>query len=177
MAESERAVFKVLIRGTAAAVWREITKTDSLQQCMFNMRLATPGLAPGAPMQMRTKSGKYVGVVGTVLEYDPPRKYSHTFKFTRFDDPPCTVSYELKEVTGGVEFTMTLDNLPPGTRTTKQMVAGGNMIVGTLKAVVENGKPKLGIRLLYQLFALLESTTPAQCKVENWPLEPVARST
>ena len=62
MPESERAVFRVLIRGTVDAVWHEITKTDSVQQCMFNMRLATPGLAPGAPMQMRTKSGKYVGV-------------------------------------------------------------------------------------------------------------------
>jgi len=46
MAESDRAVFKVFIRGTVEAVWREITKTDSLQGAMFNMRLVTPGLAP-----------------------------------------------------------------------------------------------------------------------------------
>ena len=171
MAESDRAVFKVFIRGTVEAVWREITKTDSLQGAMFNMRLVTPGLAPGAPMQMRTKSGRYVGVVGEVIEYDPPHKYSHTFKFTQFDDPPCTVTYELKPVTNGVEFTMTLDNLPLGTKTAKQMVAGGTMIVNTLKAIVETGKPKLGIRLLYRLFRLLEPTTPTKCKVENWPLK------
>lgn len=171
MTEPERAVFKVFIRGSAEAVWREITKTDSLQGCMFNMRLATPGLAPGAPIQMRTKSDKFVGVVGEVLEYDPPRKYSHTFKFTRFDDPPCTVTYELKPVTNGVEFTMTLDNLPPGTKTAKQMVAGGTMIVNTLKAIVEKGRPDLGIRILYGLFGVLEATTPARCKVENWPLK------
>jgi uncharacterized protein YndB with AHSA1/START domain len=175
MAESDRAVFKVFIRGSAEAVWREITKTDSLQGCMFNMRLVTPGLAPGSAIQMRTKSGKYVGVVGEVIEYDPPRKYSHTFKFTQFDDPPCTVTYELKPVTNGVEFTMTLDNLPPGTKTAKQMVAGGKMIVNTLKAIVETGRPKLGIRLLYRLFRLLESTTPARCRVENWQLEPGAK--
>ena len=171
MPDVERAVFKVFIRGTVDAVWREITKTDSLQGCMFNMRLVTPGLAPGAPMQMRSKSGRFVGVVGDVLEYDPPYKYSHTFKFTQFDDPPCTVTYELKEVAGGVEFTMTLDDLPKGTQTSKQMVSGGNMIVNTLKAIVETGKPKLPIRLLYRLFVLLESRTPAKCRVENWPLE------
>ena len=176
MAEPERAVFKVFIRGTVDAVWREITKTDSPQQCMFNMLLATPGLSHGAPIQMRTKSGKYVGVVGEVLEFDPPRKYSHTFKFTQYDDPPCIVSYELKEVTNGVEFTMTLDNLPAGTQTTKQMVGGGNMIVNTLKSVVETGKPKLGIRLLYVLFAALEPITPAKCKAEKWPLKTDAKT-
>jgi hypothetical protein len=176
MADSDRAVFKVFIRGTVDAVWREITKTDSLQGCMFNMRLVTPSLAPGAPMQMRSGSGKYVGVVGEVIEYDPPRKYSHTFKFTQFDDPPCTVTYELKPVTNGVEFTMTLDNLPPGTKTAKQMVGGGTLIVNTLKAIVETGRPKLGVRLLFRLFRLLEPTTPARCKVENWPLQSSAKT-
>ncbi|MDB5349395.1 MAG: hypothetical protein JWN86_642 [Planctomycetota bacterium] len=171
MAESDRAVFKVFIRGSADAVWREITKTDALQGCMFNMRLVTPGLAPGAPMQMRTKSDKFVGVVGEVLEYDPPRKYSHTFKFTQFDDPPCTVTYELNPVATGVEFTMTLSNLPLGTKTAKQMVSGGKLIVNTLKAIVETGRPKFGIRLLYKFIGMMESKTPAQCKVENWPLE------
>ena len=176
MAEPERAVFKVFIRGSVDAVWREITKTDSLQGCRFNMRLVTPGLAPGAPMQMRTKGGRFVGVVGEVIEFDPPRKYSHTFKFTQFDDPPCIVTYELNPVTGGVEFTMTLDNLPPGTKTTKQMVSGGSMIVNALKAIVETGKPGFGVRLLYILFGLLEKTTPARCKVENWPLEAHTKS-
>jgi uncharacterized protein YndB with AHSA1/START domain len=171
MAESDRAVFKVFIRGSADAVWREITKTDSLQAAMFNMRLVTPGLAPGAPIRMQTRSGKFVGIVGEVLEYDPPRKYSHTFKFTQFDDPPCIVTFELNPVATGVEFTMTLSNLPPGTKTTKQMVSGGKLIINTLKAVVETGRPKLGVRLLYRIFGLLESKTPAKCKVENWPLE------
>jgi uncharacterized protein YndB with AHSA1/START domain len=176
MPEADRAVFKVFIRGSVEAVWHEITKTDSLQGCMFNMRLATPGLAPGAPMQMRTKSGKFVGVVGDVLEYDPPRKYSHTFRFTRYDNPPCIVTYELKEVTGGVEFTMTLDNLSEGTKTTKQMVSGGTMIVNTLKAIVETGRPGLGIRILYKLFGVLEATSPARCKTENWPMERTAKT-
>lgn len=172
MADSDRAVFKVFIRGSAEAVWREITKTDSLQAAMFNMRLVTPGLAPGAPIQMQSKSGKFVGVVGEVLEYDPPRKYSHTFKFTQYDDPPCIVTFELNPVATGVEFTMTLSNLPPGTKTTKQMVGGAKLITKTLKAVVETGRPTLGVRLLYRLFGMLESKTPEKCKVENWPLNP-----
>jgi hypothetical protein len=50
------------------------------------------------------------------------------------------------------------------------------MIVKTLKSVVETGKPPLGTRVLYSLFALLEATTPAICKAENWPLEPARKA-
>ena len=114
MPETEKCVFKVFIRGSVEAVWREITKTDELQKCMFNMRLDTPGLRPGAKIRMRTPNGKYTGVVGEVLEFDPPRRYAHTFKFTQYDDPPCRVIYELKPVEGGVEFTLTCADMPAG---------------------------------------------------------------
>jgi uncharacterized protein YndB with AHSA1/START domain len=170
MAESLRSVSKVFIKGTIQDVWREITRTDELQKCMFNMRLHTPGLKPGAPIQMRTADGKYVGVVGEVLEFDPPHRYAHTFKFTQYDDPPCKVIYDLKEVPGGVEFTLTSEDIPANTKTAKQMVPGGDMIAKTLKAVVETGRPSLGIRMLYVLFKVLAITTPKKCRVENWPL-------
>jgi len=166
----ERAVFKVMIKGPIDAVWREITKTDSVQRAMFNMRLHTPGLKPGAPFQMRSKDGKIVGIIGEVLEFDPPHRYVTTFKFTRFDDPPCKITYELKEVTGGTEFVMTLDDLPPGTVTAKQMVQGGTLIINTLKSLVETGKLPLGTRVLYGMFALMGPLAPKKTRVENWPL-------
>lgn len=171
MADKGREVFRIHIKGSIDAVWREITRTDGLQPCMFNMRLHTTGLRPGAQMQMRTASGKFVGVVGEVLEFDPPRRYAHTFRFTQFDDPPCKVIYDLVEKDGGVEFTMTLDELPLGTKTAKQMTQGGTMIVNTLKAVVETGRPSLGTRMLFVLFKVLEFTSPKSTRVEHWPLK------
>jgi len=167
---AERAVFQIVIHGSVDDVWREITRTDTVQGCMFNMRLHTPGLKPGAPMQMRTKSGKYVGVVGKVLEFDPPRRYSHTFRFANYDDPECTVIYDLEPVEGGVRFTLTVDDLPVGTKTGKQMKQGGTMIVNTLKAIVETGRPSLGTRMLYAMFRLLEPFSPKKTRTENWPL-------
>src|SRR6266480_3250448 len=115
-APTTSAVYKVVIRGTIQAVWREITKTGAAQQAMFNMRLHTTGLKPGAPIRVRTKSGTYTPIVGEVLEFDPPHRYAHTFRFTQYDDPPCKVTYDLKEVTGGVEFTLTISDLPEGTK-------------------------------------------------------------
>lgn len=170
MPERERAVFRIFIRGTLDAVWREITRTDAPQRCMFNMRLHTDGLRPGGKIRMRTASGKYTGVVGEVLEFDPPRRYAHTFRFTSYDDPECKVIYDLREVADGVEFTLTLEDLPAGTRTAREMTRGATMIVNTLKAVVETGRPALGTRLLFVLFKIMEPFSPRRLRSENWPL-------
>jgi uncharacterized protein YndB with AHSA1/START domain len=169
-APTTSAVYKVTIRGTIQQVWREITKTDSVQQAMFNMRLHTTALRPGAPIRVRTKSGKYTPIVGEVLEYDPPHRYAHTFRFTQFDDPPCKVIYELREVPEGVEFTLRMEEMASGTKTAKQMAQGGKLIVNTLKAVVETGRPSFGVRMLYRLFGLLEPLSPKRTRTENWPM-------
>ena len=84
MPDHEKAIFRVFIKGSIQDVWREITKEGELQPCMFNMRLETDGLKPGGQIRMRSPSGKYTGVVGEVLEFKPPYRYVHTFRFTQF---------------------------------------------------------------------------------------------
>ncbi len=169
MAKTDKAVFSVHIKGTIDAVWREITKTDEVQGCMFNMCLDTAGLKPGAKIFMRTPDGKYTGVVGEVLEFDPPHRYAHTFKFTQYDDPPCKVIYDLREKDGGVDFTLTIDDMPVGTKTAKDMTGGGKMIVNTLKSIVETGRPAFGIRMLYLMFKVMGPLmTPKRCRSEHW---------
>lgn len=163
-----QALFRIHIRGSLQEVWDEITRTDDVIPCFFNMRMHAERLQKGARLQMRTKSEKYVGVVGEVLEWDPPRRFAHTFRFTQMDDPPCKVSYELVEKDDGVEFTLRISELTPGTKSAKQMVQGAVMILNTLKAVIETGRPSLGTRALFVLFALLEPLTPRRCRTENW---------
>lgn len=171
MANTERAVFKVFIKGAIQAVWHEITKTDGPQQCMFNNVMHTSGLRTGGTIRMRTPNGKYTAVVGTILEFDPPRRYAHTFRFTCLDDPECKVIYDLKEVPGGVDFTLTLEDVPVGTKTAKQMKQGGTMIVNTLKHMVEHGKPSFGTRALFVLFKILTPiVTPKKSRSEHWPV-------
>lgn len=166
----ERAVFKVFIRGPIEKVWHEITKTDAAQGCFFNAWLSTPGLRVGAPVAMRTKSGRFTLVVGEVLEYDPPHRYAHTFRFTTYDDPPCRVIYDLKSVAGGTEFTLTVEDMPAGSKTAKDMTKGGPAIVATLKAIVENGKPAPKTRIMYALMGAMEGMLPKRARSENWPL-------
>jgi hypothetical protein len=125
---------------------------------------------------MRSPNGKYTAVVGEVIELEEKVRFSHTFRFTTYDDPVCTVIYELREVEGGVALTLTVEDMPAGTKTAKQMKQGGSFIVNTLKSVVETGRPPLGARLLFVLFKLLEPFNPKRARSENWPLHESAES-
>lgn len=175
MGETERAVFAIHINGTKEAVWREITKTDEPQGCFFNAVLHTKGLAPGNAYQMRSPDGRNVIVVGEVLACEPPNLLKQTLRFTQLDDPMCTVTYEIADAAqGGVDFTLTVDDMPVGTKTGKSMKGsgGGDFICKTLKQIVEKGKPSLTTRAMYGTFKLLGPVAlPKKTKAEHWPLD------
>jgi len=167
---TDKLVFQVHINGRIDDVWREITRTDAPQGCFFNAVLHTTGLRPGGKVQMRTKSGGNTLVIGEVLEFDPPRRYAVTFRFTQYDDPPCKVIHDLREVPGGVEYTLTVEDVAAGSKTAKDMTGGGKMIVNSLKRIVETGRPSLATRLMYKMFGLMEFVLPKKCRSKNWPL-------
>ena len=165
-----RSKFRVVIRGSIEDVWNEITRTDQPIPAFFNNHMHVASMAPGSKLAMRSPDGKYTGVVGEILELDPPRRFAHTFQFTNLDEPPCRVIYDLEEVPDGVQFTLTVADITVGTKTAKQMNQGGNMIVNTLKSVIETGRPSFGTRMLFVLFKLLAFTSPKRCLSENWPV-------
>ncbi|NKB86740.1 MAG: hypothetical protein GKS06_00770 [Acidobacteria bacterium] len=171
MPETETFVSKIFIAGSIDAVWREITKTDEPQGAMFNNRMHTDGLALGGQIRMRTPDGKYTGVIGEILEFDPPHRFAHTFRFTHLEDAECVVSYDLKEVDGGVEFTLTSKGVAVGSKTAKQMKSGGGFICKTLKAIVEKGRLPLHVWTIYHVLKALSFMAPAATKSENWPLK------
>lgn len=175
MSENKR-VFKVVISAPIETVWSTLVKTDEVLPFFFGAVCRTPGeMEVGAPFAMQTPNGKFASVVGTVLEFEPPYRYSHSFKFTSFDDPPCTVTYELKEVPEGTEFSLITTNVPAGTKTDQQMKQGGNFIVRNLKSVVEKGRPSFGYRILLGIISMAAPFTPKQCRTKNWPFEKIAK--
>lgn len=165
------AVFRIFINADIQRVWRELTKTGEAQGAVFNAWLHTTGLVPGGRMQMRTGTGEHVLVVGEVVDFEPPFRFVHTHRFTQHDDPVCQVAYELKPVGTGVEVTLRVIGLPTGTPTAKSMSSGGTMILESLKAIAETGRPPLRTRLMYWLFDHMEFVLPRRTRSEHWPLD------
>lgn len=143
---------------------------------MFNAWLHAQAMVPGAVIQMRTVDGKNVLVVGRILEFDPPRRFAHTFRFTQYDDAECTVIYKIGVAGDGVEVMLIVENLPIGTRTAKDMGKGSALILETLKSVLETDRPKLATRLMYALFGKLGFVLPKRTRAEHWPLPSVERA-
>ena len=81
MTDTTRAVYRIVIDGSMEAIFRELTKRGEPQAAVFNAWLHAQALAPGNAIQMRTGTGKHVLVIGKVLELDPPRRFTHTFRF------------------------------------------------------------------------------------------------
>lgn len=164
-------VYRVTINAPIQEVWDTLTKQGEPLPFFYGSVLHTTTLAPGAPIRMRTPNSKYTGVVGEVLEFDPPHKFSHTFQFTHLDDPASTVTYELKEVPEGTEFTLTTENVPADSKSAKSMAHGLHFIPKTLKSFVENGKPHFGAKMLLTVIKLTPGfAMPKQSRSEHWPL-------
>lgn len=170
MSETERAVFQVRIRSTLDRVWQELVRTDVPQRAMFNSRLHTNGVRPGGELRMRSPDGRFTAVAGRYIEVEEPVRLSHTFRFTAYDDPECDVVYTLREVDDGVELTLTVERMPVGTKTAKDMTRGGTFIVENLKAIAETGRPTFGARCLFVLFRLLAPFNPKKTRSEHWPI-------
>lgn len=168
---AQKQVYRTVIQAPIQKVWDTLTKQGEVLPFFFGSVLHTTSLAPGAPIRMRTANGKNTGVVGTVLEIDPPHRYSHTMRFTDLDDPESVVTYELREIEGGVEFTLTTEQVPSGTKSEKYMAQGGPYIVDTLKAVCETGRPPFKARMLLGMIRVMGPFTPKRCRSEHWPLE------
>jgi len=171
--KNEKTIYRVIIDAPIETVWNELVKTDEVLPFFFGAVCHTTGLKPGAPMAMQSKDGRYTSVVGEVISFEPPYRYAHSFKFTQYDDPPCTVSYELKAVSGGTEFTLTTENVRTGTKTGKSMAQGGPFITGNLKALVETGSPLFSGRMVTLLGPVMGIFTSNSCRSEHWSLDSI----
>jgi len=171
-APGEKQVFRLVIDAPVETVWSTLVKTDAVLPFFFGAVCDTEGgLSAGAPMRMVTADRKNASVVGRVLEFAPPHRYSHTMGFTAYDEEPATVSYMLKEVgPKRTEFTLELTRLPAASpKTGKSMAQGGKFIVENLKALVETGQPAFSGRMVGVVNALTGWMTPKACRIENWP--------
>jgi uncharacterized protein YndB with AHSA1/START domain len=169
---AHRSVAQVEINAPIQRVWDALTKEGEPLPFFFGSVMHTPRLQPGSPIRMRTPDAKYTGVVGDILEVEPPRRFAHTFRFTHLDEPPCKVIYELEELAPDrTRFTLITEDITPGTKTAKSMKQGEAFITKSLKGLLENGRPPFGPRLILGMIALMRFATPARCRSEHWTFD------
>lgn len=168
---AEKQVYKVTIAAPIETVWSELVKTTSPRPFFWNSSWDGPGMRPGAPYRMLSADKKVVGVVGDILEMDPPRMMVTSFRLTSLDDAASRVIYMLKEVEGGTEFQLITENIVVGSKSEKSMAGGAKFIVENFKAYVETGKVTFSARMMLGMLALMAPMTPKALRAENWPLD------
>ena len=168
---ADKSINRTFINAPVETVWSTLVATDKPLPFFFGTVCQTKdGLKKGAKMRMLNPNGKVAMIVGEVLAFEPPYRYSHTFKMTNLQDDPCIVTYELREKDGGTEFDLIIENAIAGSKLHKEMLGAQGFIAKNLKAMAETGKPAFTGKLVGFMSPIMGLMAKAEQKVEHWPL-------
>ncbi len=170
-AYAETIINRTFIQAPIDTVWSTLVATDRVLPFFFGSVCETEnGLRENAKMRMVHPNRKIAMVVGEVLRFDPPNCYSHTFQMTNIDEPPCRVTYNLREKDAGTEFELVIENAIEGSQLLKQMVGAQRFISSNLKALCETGRPALSGRFVGMMSPVIALFAKRGQRVKNWPL-------
>jgi uncharacterized protein YndB with AHSA1/START domain len=124
-------------------VWNALTSAEFTRQYFFG-RSVDVDLRTGGDFLLRMPDGR-VDVQGRVVECDPPRKLSVTWRVMWHEEmrklPECLVTYQIDALDGALRLTLTESydwDVPDA------ILAGGRMgwplILSSLKSLLETGK-------------------------------------
>lgn len=164
-------IHQVQVKASAEKIWDTLTRQGEPLPFFFGAVLETDGIKVGGQVRMRSKDGKYTGVVGEILECEPHLKLSHSWKFSHFDDPLCKMTYELEPSGEETLLTVAAEEIPPKTGTEQQIKQSGRYISQTLKVVAEGRRLPMGARFVLFMCWVFKAFTPKKCLSENWPLD------
>ena len=125
-------------------------------------------LRPGGTLRYLSPDRSRVFIAGEVLEVDPPRRFRHTYIFTMAPDPVTEVTWELEEVAGGCQVTLTHAGWTVE-KEAKKHEAGWAEILGLLKSELETGNIPTKTKLIYRMQTLFLWALPKSTKAEKWP--------
>lgn len=154
----------ITIAAPIETVWAEITKIGSRQRAQLDSVLDT-SFRPGDPLYYRSEDGSRTFMVGRVLEYDPPRTFSHTQVLTMRDDPLTVVTWHLESVAEGTRVTLVNSGWPADAKM-QRVDTTWQGILASLKSVVETGdvagKQKVTLFLMRTFMFMMPSKTKSQ---------------
>lgn len=148
----------VTIASPVDAVWKALTKTNERQPFYFDSMIEGE-LKPGAKYRYCTRDGKTTFIEGETVEFVPPTRWSHTFRFVDIPEPPGKVTFTLKPE--GTSTVVTVDHELEGRpKHEKRTARGWPFILGNLKQYVETGKISFGARFQNGMMNLVVPLMP-----------------
>jgi len=138
-----KTVYVTYIAATPEKVWHALISPEFTRKYFWDRTIVLEPRRGGA-FVLRLPDGR-VNVAGKVIDYDPPRKLSVTWRVEWPEDfrklPECLVSYEIAPAGDAVRLTMTESH---SWDVPEAILSGGRMgwpaILSSLKSLLETGK-------------------------------------
>jgi len=148
MTETTTQVYQVFIKATPEQVWDGITKPEFTAQYFYGSVIDSK-FEPGAPYLGWSSDRTQQYVDGEVLEADPPRRLSHTWRALYDEEtaaePHSRVAWEIEPQDGGItKLTVVHDRLEASPKTALNVAGGWSFVLSGLKTLLETGKPLAG---------------------------------
>lgn len=142
---TESTLYVTYIAATAEKVWEALTSGEYTQRYFFGRRIESDWQV-GSAWALRMEDGR-VDVAGKVLEADPPRRLSVSWRVEWIEEmrhlPESIVTYTIEPAGEGV-VRLTMEEAHP-TPIPAELLEGGRqgwpMILSGLKTLLETGRP------------------------------------
>ncbi|HEV2150136.1 MAG TPA: SRPBCC family protein [Longimicrobiaceae bacterium] len=143
MSQNEPRSYDVQVDAPPEEVWRALTDPELTQQYYFNTRVESDWTR-GSPVRYRNPEGG-VDLEGEVLEFDPPRRLTTTFRPTWAPEvagtPPSTVTWAVEPSGSGSRLTLTHKGFDWSSPGADSIHGAWQHTVSGLKSVVEGRSP------------------------------------
>jgi uncharacterized protein YndB with AHSA1/START domain len=140
-------VYQLFIKASPDAIWQALLDPEFTEQYFHGTRFDSMTYEAGAPFVSRIAADGRVAVEGTILEFDPPRRFVHTWRAMYADgladETPSRVSWEIEaQDQGYCKVTVVHDQLEGAPKTAESVSGDGWMyVLSGLKTLLETGSP------------------------------------
>ncbi len=137
-------VYVTYIASTPEKVFKALTSTEATTKYWFGNAL-TSDWKVGSPMAFHREGD--LKVEGRILENDPPRRLSYTFRSMHEPhdgkEKPSRVVFDLEQQRGQVKLTVTHDDFIEGSKVFESISNGWPLVLSNLKSLLETGATPL----------------------------------
>ncbi len=146
MTQTTVQVYMVFIKATPEEIWDAITKPEFTSRYFHGSQIDST-FVPGTPYRSWSPDRSKLWVEGDVLDSDPPRRLSHTWR-SLYDaetagEEPSRVTWEIEPQDGGFSKLVVVHDQLEGAPKTAESVSGAGwmMVLSGMKTLLETGEP------------------------------------